>query len=65
MKRVDEFLDIEKGLSMLTAKEREVIFLYYFEEMTEKEISKIFSISQQRINLLKKRALLKLRKFLN
>ncbi len=65
MKLIDRRLDIDIGLSMLAPRERKVILLYYFEEMTEREISKILALSQQRINTLKKKALLKLRKFLN
>ncbi len=58
-------LDIKMGLSQLTKREREIILLYFFENMNEKEISRLFSISQQRVNTLKNRALLKLKRFLH
>lgn len=61
----EKTLDIKMGLSRLTKREREIILLYFFEDMNEKEISRLFSISQQRVNMLKNRALLKLRKFLH
>ena len=61
----EKTLDIKMGLSQLTKREREIILLYFFEGMNEKEISRLFSISQQRVNMLKNRALLKLRKFLH
>ncbi len=61
----DEILDVRIALSTLDKKEKSVIVLYFFEGRTEKEISELFSVSQQRVNILKKRALSKLRKFLN
>ena len=62
---LEKILDIKIGLSRLTKREREIILLYFFEGRNEKEISKLFSISQQRVNILKNRALLKLKRFLH
>lgn len=50
------------SLELLTEKERRVIELYYYEEMTLKEISEILGVSESRISQLHTKALTKLRK---
>ena len=50
------------SLDLLTEKERKVIELYYYEEMTLKEISKILEVSESRISQLHTKALVKMRK---
>ncbi len=47
---------------MSTEKERKVILLYYYEELTLKEISSILEVSESRISQLHVRALSKMRK---
>ena len=49
-------------LDLLTEKERKVIELYYYEEMTLKEISKILEVSESRVSQLHTKGLLKMRK---
>ncbi|MCI8635687.1 MAG: FliA/WhiG family RNA polymerase sigma factor [Eubacterium sp.] len=49
-------------LETLTEKERRVIELYYYEELTLKEISKILGVSESRISQLHTKALMKMRK---
>lgn len=48
-------------LTLLTEKERKVITLYYYEELTLKEISNILEVSESRISQLHTRALQKMR----
>ena len=50
------------ALDLLTEKERKVIELYYYEEMTLKEISKILEVSESRVSQLHTKGLLKTRK---
>lgn len=50
------------SLNLLTEKERKVIELYYYEEMTLKEISKILEVSESRVSQLHTKALVKMRK---
>ena len=50
------------ALDLLTEKERKVIELYYYEEMTLKEISKILEGSESRVSQLHTKGLLKMRK---
>ena len=50
------------ALDLLTEKERKVIELYYYEEMTLKEISKILEVSESRVSQLHTKGLLKMRK---
>jgi len=62
--------DIEKGelrsflvvaIDRLTAQEKLVIALYYFEELTLKEIGEVMSISESRVSQIHTRAVMKLR----
>ena len=53
---------LKETLRFLTEKERKVIELYYYEELTLKEISKVLSVSESRISQLHTKALLKMRK---
>lgn len=50
-----------EALELLTEKEQKVITLYYFEELTLKEISNILEVSESRISQLHTRALQKMR----
>ena len=49
------------ALETLTEKEKKVIVLYYYEELTLKEISKILEVSESRISQLHTKALKKLK----
>lgn len=50
-----------KTLDTLTDKEKRVIILYYYEELTLKEISRILEVSESRISQLHTKALQKMR----
>lgn len=52
---------LTESLEILTEKERKVILLYYYEELTLKEISNILEVSESRISQLHTRALQKMR----
>ncbi|CBK74785.1 DNA-directed RNA polymerase specialized sigma subunit [Butyrivibrio fibrisolvens 16/4] len=49
---------------MLTEKEKQVILLYYYEDMTLKEISAALEVSESRVSQLHTKALQKMRKVL-
>ncbi len=51
-----------ESLHKLTEKEKKVIVLYYYEELTLKEISRIMEVSESRISQLHTKALLKMKK---
>lgn len=53
---------LAESLKILTEKERRVIELYYYEEMTLKEISAILGVSESRVSQLHTKGLMKLRK---
>lgn len=55
---------LTKVLDTLTEKEKKVIILYYYEELTLKEISKILEVSESRISQLHTKALQKMKKML-
>lgn len=50
-----------KALEALTEKEKKVIILYYYEELTLKEISRILEVSESRISQLHTKALQKMK----
>lgn len=52
---------LKKALEQLTDKEKKVILLYYYEEMTLKEISATLDVSESRVSQLHTRALNKMK----
>lgn len=52
---------LTKALELLTEKEKKVILLYYYEDLTLKEISNILEVSESRISQLHTRALQKMK----
>lgn len=52
---------LAQALELLTEKERKVIVLYYYEDLTLKEISSILEVSESRISQLHTRALQKMK----
>ena len=55
---------LAESLEVLTEKERRVIELYYYEEMTLKEISRILEVSESRVSQLHTKAILKMKKIM-
>lgn len=53
---------LAEALELLTEKERRVIELYYYEDLTLKEISRVLEVSESRVSQLHTKALLKMRK---
>ena len=53
---------ISAALEELTDKERQVVMLYYYEEMTLKEISMVLEVSESRVSQLHTKSLVKLKK---
>ncbi len=52
---------LAEALELLTEKEKKVILLYYYEELTLKEISHVLDVSESRISQLHTKALQKMR----
>lgn len=52
---------LEEALEVLTDKEKKVILLYYYEELTLKEISRVLEVSESRISQLHTKALQKMK----
>ena len=52
---------LAESLDLLTDKERKVILLYYYEDLTLKEISNVLEVSESRVSQLHVRALQKMR----
>ena len=53
---------LEEALSLLTEKENKVILMYYYEDMTLKEISRVLSVSESRVSQLHTKALAKMKR---
>ncbi|SEI41937.1 RNA polymerase sigma factor for flagellar operon FliA [Lachnospiraceae bacterium A10] len=53
---------LQEALSQLTEKEQKVILLYYYEEMTLKEISMVLEVSESRVSQLHTKGLNKMKK---
>lgn len=54
-------LVLEEALELLTDKERKVITLYYYEELTLKEISNVLEVTESRVSQLHTKALQKMK----
>lgn len=52
---------LDKALERLTEREKKVILLYYYEELTLKEISSVLEVSESRISQLHTKALQKMK----
>ncbi len=53
---------LAEALSLLTEKENKVVVLYYYEDMTLKEIANILDVSESRVSQLHTKAIAKMRK---
>ena len=55
---------LKESLDKLTEKERMVVVLYYYEELTLKEISSVLEVSESRVSQLHTKALQKMKQIL-
>lgn len=53
---------LEEALALLTEKENKVVLMYYYEDMTLKEISQVLGVSESRVSQLHTKAIVKMRK---
>lgn len=53
---------LQEAMEQLTEKEKKVILLYYYEDLTLKEISRVLEVSESRISQLHTKALSKMQK---
>jgi len=60
MKRV-----LAEGIKALPQKEQQVIYLYYYEELTLKEIGKVLDVTESRISQLHTKAIIRLKSLLH
>ena len=63
--KVQNKLFLKKAIGKLTARERKVIFLYYFKGKNFKEIGQLMHITESRVSQINKKILLILKKELN
>lgn len=55
---------LAEALEKLSEKEKKVVLLYYYEELTLKEISRVLEVSESRVSQIHTKALSKLKKYL-
>jgi RNA polymerase sigma factor (sigma-70 family) len=68
MDRLENILinvNLEKGYTLLTKRERNIITLYYLEGYIDKEIASYYKVTRENINKLRKNGLSKLKKYKN
>ncbi len=53
---------LAEALELLTEKEKKVILMYYYEDLTLKEISRVLEVSESRVSQLHTKAIVKMRK---
>ena len=53
---------LEEALELFTEKENKVVLMYYYEELTLKEISEVLGVSESRVSQLHTKAIVKMRK---
>jgi len=56
-------IDLEKGYERLTQRERKIISMYYLEGYKDEEIAKLYTLTQQAINYIRKKGINKLKIF--
>ena len=56
-------VDMEKGYQLLTTRERNIISLYYLEGYKDEEIARLYTLTQQAINYIRKKGINKLKIF--
>jgi len=56
-------IDLEKGYERLTQREKKIINLYYLEGYKDAEIAKLYTLTQQAINYIRKKGINKLKIF--
>ena len=56
-------VDLKEGYTRLTKREKSIINLYYLEGYKDKEIAKLYGITQQVINRLRRKGINKLKLF--
>ena len=61
LKDILEETNLDQGYKLLTEREKKVISLYYLEGYKDEEIAKIYGLTQQAINYIKKRGINKLK----
>ena len=56
-------INMEKGYNLLTKREIKIISLYYLAGYTDEEIAKLYTLTQQAINYIRKKGINKLKIF--
>ena len=59
--KLAEQVHLHSDLELLTEKEKKVVKLYYYEDLTLKEISSILEVSESRVSQLHTKALKKIK----
>ena len=63
LKNILQEVDLKEGYKLLTKRERKIISLYYLEGYKDEEIAKLYTLTQQAINYIRKKGINKLKIF--
>jgi len=63
--KIGDILSLRQGMKMLPEKDRKLLELRYFREMTQTETARILGMTQVQVSRWEKKLLLQLREFLN
>lgn len=63
LKDILEKINLEEGYERLTEREKKIINLYYLEGYKDEEIAKLYTLTQQAINYIRKKGINKLKIF--
>ena len=61
---IDAYADLRRALDFLELRERQVIHLRFFDELSQAKIARKLNISQMHVSRLQQRALLRLKEIL-
>ena len=64
MRNVEAYCDLRRALGQLEEREREVLNLRYFEDLSQSNIARKLDVSQMQVYRVQQRALLRLRALL-
>ena len=63
LKNILQNSNLEEGFNLLTKRERNIITLYYLEGYKDAEIARLYALTRQAINYIRKKAINKLKIF--
>ena len=64
MERIEAAEGVRAALTQLPPRDRQLLALYYYEELTQQQIAQVLGVTESRVSQLRSQALNRLRKFM-